>query len=540
MNRAEAVIAFIETLCLPDGDMAGQPFILMEWQAAFILRAYSRDGSDVRIVTRAILSMPRKNGKTALIAALLLVHLVGPEAKRFGQLYSCGVDRTQAAVLYNYARNMVLMDEELSDRINCADSKFQLSDRVSGSVYTALSADVKNKHGKSASFLVFDDLSQFSADSELYTVMTTSTGANADAMTWVISTQAPSDDALLSQLIDYAEKCESGEFDDPSTILALYAAPSDADPWSEDVWQACNPALGHHRTGGELRQTASMARRLPSLENAFRNLYLNQRVSGSANAIDLDLWRLAQSEFDPFEDADELAHVECFAGLDLGWTKDLCSLALTWRFDDGHIKSATWSWSPGFDLDRRGSADGAPYRQWADDPRAFLTATETRQVSADEVAKFLRRLIDTFNVVGLAFDQAKIRFFLEALEREGIDAHVVGASEDEYGLPMWRHSQGWSIPIAGDILAMPRSIVLLEEAFATATLSVRSSPLLTWCMSNARLVANPSGDRKWLKKRELGRIDEVIALTMSVGLALRDGAGERGSMNDFLSSPVGG
>jgi phage terminase large subunit-like protein len=57
----------------------------------------------LRIVRRAILSIARKNGKTALIAALVLVHLVGPESIPNGEIYSAANDREQAAQVYKVA-----------------------------------------------------------------------------------------------------------------------------------------------------------------------------------------------------------------------------------------------------------------------------------------------------------------------------------------------------------------------------------------------------------------------------------------------------
>lgn len=41
-----------------------------------------------RVVRQAMLSMSRKNDKTALVAGLCLAPLCGPEAVRNGQLYS--------------------------------------------------------------------------------------------------------------------------------------------------------------------------------------------------------------------------------------------------------------------------------------------------------------------------------------------------------------------------------------------------------------------------------------------------------------------
>ena len=76
-----------------------------------------------RAVRRAILSMARKNGKTALIAAIVLAHLVGPEAIVHGEIYSAANDRDQAAIVYKFARQMVELEPELlaDDRTGAID-----------------------------------------------------------------------------------------------------------------------------------------------------------------------------------------------------------------------------------------------------------------------------------------------------------------------------------------------------------------------------------------------------------------------------------
>src|SRR3546814_3453900 len=45
------------------------------------------------------------------------------------------------------------------------------------------------------------------------------------------------------------------------------------------AWKAANPALSSFRSFVELEQSAEKAARMPSFENSFRNLYLNQRVN---------------------------------------------------------------------------------------------------------------------------------------------------------------------------------------------------------------------------------------------------------------------
>jgi phage terminase large subunit-like protein len=85
---------------------------LREWQKDFIRDVYephgvNDDGKHGRLVRHAILSMARKNGKTAIIAALVLVHVHGPEAIPNGEVYSAANDRKQAAQVFKMAAQMI-------------------------------------------------------------------------------------------------------------------------------------------------------------------------------------------------------------------------------------------------------------------------------------------------------------------------------------------------------------------------------------------------------------------------------------------------
>ena len=117
-KRAARVIAFIEKLTIPSGKGAGHPFKLRDWQREFIIDIYEpHDKRGRRRVRRAILSMARKNGKTALIAAIALAHLVGPEAIVHGEIYSAANDRDQAAIVFKFAKQMVELEPDLRNQI---------------------------------------------------------------------------------------------------------------------------------------------------------------------------------------------------------------------------------------------------------------------------------------------------------------------------------------------------------------------------------------------------------------------------------------
>lgn len=492
LSRADRVIAFIEHLKVPDGRGAGQPLRLREWQKKKLRKVYTRDADDVRLINLAILTMGRKNGKTALVAALVLVHLVGPEAVAFGQLYSIAFDRSQAAIVFNLARNMVLMDPYLSARIKITESSKKLMDPVSGSLFTALSSEARSHHGKSSSFLVFDELAQFGTDDELYSVMRTSTGAHgAEALTWVISTQAPDDAALLSQLIDVCKLPNP----DSNTVLFEYAVPPEADPFDEDLWKLSNPALGDFRSLTEMRDFANKAKKMPALMPRFRNLYLNQRVSAADVYIPADVWRKNNTQPRSLE---ELRGEPCFGGLDLSASKDLTSLVLlfpdeNWEFFDIHC----WAWKPKFVLDAHETRDKVPYRQWAE--MGYLIAKDGKVIDYRWVAQQIGELVAMFDVQVIGFD----RWRIEELRRDLDEADVIVELS----------------PVGQGFRDMDRCVNLLEDLAIDFRLRHGDNPLLTWCASNTVVVEDPAGARKYAKNKSRGRIDPIVAMGMAAKMA---------------------
>ena len=79
MTRGERVIAFIERYCkAPEGAHVGKPIILDEFQRRFILEIYDNPAT----TREAMLSIARKNGKTALIAGIMLARKVGLSSAR--------------------------------------------------------------------------------------------------------------------------------------------------------------------------------------------------------------------------------------------------------------------------------------------------------------------------------------------------------------------------------------------------------------------------------------------------------------------------
>jgi phage terminase large subunit-like protein len=304
--RAIQVIKWIEAACyIPEGKLVGRQVRLQPWQKDCIRAIY--DNSEP--TRMAIISVGRKNSKTTLAAFLLLNHLCGPSGFRNpnGQLFSTALSRDQAAIVFNLASKIVRLSPDLRDAIDIRDTAKELIFSGLGTRYRALSADAATAYGLSPSFTVHDELGQVKGPrSALFDAMETATGAQEHPLSVVISTQARNDSDLLSILIDDAR---AGY--DPRTVLRLYTAPMDLDPFEESTVKLANPALGTFLNKSEVMAMAEAARRMPAREAEFRNLVLNQRIEANNPFVTQTAWKVCGAEPEP------LSGMPVYGGLDL-------------------------------------------------------------------------------------------------------------------------------------------------------------------------------------------------------------------------------
>ena len=158
-NRGKHNWGWIERHCfVPEGAHVCKQVKLLGWQKDFIEEIYNNPHK----TRRAILSLGRKNGKTTLVACLLLVHLCGPEAKKRpnSQIYSAAQSRDQAALVFNLAAKMVRLNPQLRDAVLIHESAKSLSCPDLGTRYRALSAEATTAYGLSPALVVHDELGQ--------------------------------------------------------------------------------------------------------------------------------------------------------------------------------------------------------------------------------------------------------------------------------------------------------------------------------------------------------------------------------------------
>ncbi len=493
LNRAERVMAFLETLPITAGLLAGSTLKLLPFQRDFLRKVYRTDRKGRRLVRQAVLSTPRKNGKSSLSAGLCLCHLLGPEAEQRGQLYSAALDQCQASLVLNEMIAIIEATPWMLERVNIKRQVKEIHDLQNGSMYKALSAKVGSKMGLSASFAIYDEYGQ-ATNRELYDALYTSMGARKEPLMLTISTQAATDAMPLSKLIDYGKKVESGEIKDKSFAMTLLCAPDDADIYDPKVWKACNPALGKFLSMDDFKAQAEMVRNSPSLEPAFLNLRLNRRCSQQSAFVSERLWK-ACSGFVPDEDLSG----PCYGALDLSTRVDLTAFVAFWP-ECGAVR--VWCWLPEVGLQERQHTDGCPYVEWA--KTGALLTTTGKTIDRRAVARIVADVCQKYQIKAVAYDRWRFAEWERVLSEDlGIDAQA-----DLHFVP-W--GQGYQ--------DMAPAVDAFEAALVEGKLRHGGHPVLTMCASGAVVSMDPAGNRKLEKRKSRCRIDALQALCMAAGLA---------------------
>ena len=471
---------------IPEGQYVGQPMKLLPFQKKFILDVYDNPSG----TSRAYLSVARKNGKSALIAAILLAHIVGPEAKQNSQIVSGARSREQAALVFKLAEKMVRLSPQLSEIVRVVPSSKMLIGLVMNVEYKAISAEAGTAHGLSPVLAILDEVGQVRGPQDSFIeAIETAQGAHASPLLIAISTQAATDADLFSNWLDDAANAK-----DRRIVSHVYTAPEDCALNDKKSWRAANPALGKFRSLQDMADFAKQAARLPAKENSFRWLYLNQRIEAVSPFLSKTEWEANAAA------ADVPLNSPCWAGLDLSASRDLTALVLVFPIDD-QFHVVPHFFLPAQGIRERSQSEKYPYDTWA--KQGFLTLIDGPVIIPSVIAMAVAEISQDYDLQLLSYDRWRIHDFQRELDN-------IGAQ-----IPMVSFGQGFK--------DMAPAVDKVERLVAERKLRHGGNPILNMCAAGAVIEQDPAGNRKLTKKKSLSRIDGLVALAMALGCMSTEG-----------------
>lgn len=517
LTKAEQVIAFLQWLPVTKGRKRGKRMKLLPSQRQFILNGFEQRRGKF-VISLAILSEPKGNGKTGLIAGVCLAALLGPLSEERGAVFAASIDRGKAGILYDEIVAIIRAVPEFEARVNIVDFHKKITvlegDGL-GSTFEALSADARRSQGLAPTLWAYDEAGE-APDDSLLKVLLESEGKRDHTLGIILSTQAETDDHFLSKLIDHVRAAGP-----PGTLLQIHEAPVEADPFDEAVIAAANPALGVFLDRDAVLRARDRARAMPAFEASYRRLRLNQRADSKPEdrLIQIGNWKPLGLPVDRAA----LKGRRCFGGLDLSGKHDLTALVLVFPSDD---PDPTYDvlpifWTPREALDTRAAVEAKQFREWI--RGGFLTEVPGKVVRYSHVAADLLRLSEEFEIVEIAYD----RYRLEDLRLE--------LSELDLELPLKEFGQGF--------ISMGKAIDRFADLALNAKLRHGGHPVLNAAVSNAVTDSDPAGNLKIDKPKSNGRgpvrVDGAVALVMALETAATHvPPPPKPSLEGFLRAPV--
>ena len=475
-DKGPKIIEWIEAN-LRQAERPDKAVVLDEWQRAFIIEAYRCDAGR-RVHDTAILSVGRKNGKSTLCAAVALAELCAPGLARPGDILTGSTDRAAAGVLIEQAARMARHSGLMSE-LRAVPSRKILEHKETGGRWFALSSDAANAVSYIPRGIFIDELG-YHKNRALFDALDTSRGALNPLLVIIGTRGAPG--SVLNRIIEGQEKTPS-----PATLLRVYSAPDDADPFAPDTWRQANPGLGTIRDDVELARFAAASKTDNERLAAFKTFYLNQSAeAGVEQILSVAEWRRC--------DGEAKAEGVAFAGLDLSEGRDPTALALFWP-DTGRIE--THAFIPAHPSPaERAAKEGLPYPDLMDAGRVHVAG----DVALDYLllAERIADLVAGHRVALIAADPWRLRSFEASATTAGITMPRIKPFKQGYAM-------------------MSAAINCFERMVLAGDLKHGGDLLLQRALANAKVVRDGKHGRMYSKIKSSGRIDPLVAATMAVG-----------------------
>lgn len=511
--RANHAQAFIEEICVhTKGRYSRTPFILADWQRDDIVRPLfgetvwsEEQQSYVRRFRIAWIEIARKNGKTELLAAIMLYLLVG-DGEESAELYGVARDREQAALAFDVAARMVQLSPVLSKRLQVKTHNKRIVDGKTGSVYAVIAADAAGALGSNPSGVAADEILAW-RDRSMWDAMRTGMGSGARRQPLMVAATTAGNDmaGFAGQMHLEMERVAADAERAPHIFVYMRNTPQGADPFDEANWPFANPALGDFLSMEAMRQEAREAQNNPAQQNAFQQFRLNQWVSQASRWMPMHLYDASVSEVWPRPDhgREVLEGRQCWAGFDLAAKFDLTSWCLLFPDDDGGADVLWRFWLPESALPGLDKYTDGQVTRWA--AEGWITVTDGTVLDYDRVYTDIAEDAAAFTILGADGDQwSSMPVVQEIGKRTSLDI-------DLGDIVVYTNTYTNMTPGMKDLMGLVR-----EERFRH-----HGNPVARWCFDNVEvrqapydpeLVRPDKPDRNATGKR----IDAVPAAVMAV------------------------
>ena len=493
-EMAQNPIDFIEIL--PDVK-TGKPYPLAEFQKFIIASLYGwRRKSDrtIRRFRKAMISLARKNGKTILVAGILLYEfLFGRNPAMSRQLFCTANDKTQAKIAFEMARKQLDALRAQDEDVRKATKRVreELRNLVDESYIRPLSRDTGAVDGFEPYVGVLDEFAA-SKTNEMIELLESGQGQLDNPLILIIST-AGFDLNVPMHTIEYPyiERILNDEITDDG-YFAFIAEQDNEDEIKEEAnWIKSNPILEVKALYDNMIDYLRKRRKV-SLETGTVNEVLVKnfnmwRQSSEESYMDKESWAKAKI------DKPNTKKRRVWLGVDVGRSSDLFSISPMVMMDDYWYADSFSFVATKYGLIAKEKRDGVSYTNLERMGECEITTLESGVIDDERVLEKIEEMVyeNDWELQGIYFDPYQFGSLLTMIEKRH---------------PEWPLVQ---IPQTTMVLNMPTK--QFRDDVRQGKIKHSGNQLLTMAINNAYTRVDNNGMRID-KNKNSNKIDPLDAL----------------------------
>jgi len=492
-QKAFSACRFIELQYHTKGKWANQKehLILQPWQVFFICNVFGwvrkRDG--LRKYREAFLLVPRKNGKSALSAAIGL-YMLCADGEYGAEIYTGATSERQAKEVFTPAQVMARKNPAMTSHYGIMVNASNLCIEKNGSKMEPVIGNPPD--GSSPSCAIIDEVHEHK-DSRLIDTMITGMGAREQPLALYITTAGFNvSGPCYSMQIDLQKQLEKAIERNDRQLAMIYGI-DQGDDWTDiEVLKKANPNFDVSVSADFLEARLSDAKSNARKQSAFKTKHLNIWCGSRESFFNVEKWRACGN--DNLKISDYYGR-PAFVGMDLASRVDIAALEI-YIPGDGDEPAARFG---KYYLPERQIEEGnESYRAWASD--GWITVTDGEIIDFAEIKEDILEICSLFEVHELGYDPHQATMLVTELMAEGVPVVEVRQSVANFSEPM----------------------KMLDAMVRSGTLYHNNDPVMTWMMSNVTAQANAKDEVYPRKEVDENKIDGVVALLMALGRSQKE------------------
>ena len=481
-DKATAIAEWAkESLRVPTGLLTGQPFTLAPFQIEWLRNALRASNKE------SALSCARKNGKSGLIAVVLLAFLVGPLNEDNWHSIVISLQGSLAAEL---RKNIILTAEASGLEDSVTEWKTPYPGHIIGSngaQVTFLPATDASGHALSADLIIVDEAGLLSDKHRELWENCLSSVSGRNGKLWAISIKG--DGPMFDELLKRR--------DSPGVFGVEYAAAEDCDIEDIEAWHSANPGLeAGIKSLDYMHHMSKRAAENPAYMPNFQSLDLNFPKDPERQMIcSVPDWRKCLVETLP----DRVG--PCFVGIDLGSTTSMSGAAAYWPVT--HRLEVWGAWPAEPNLEVRGRKDSKGNLYVLMKQRGELSTYPGTILSVPEFVRECKARLRGIRVTGAGADRHRYKELCAAFNVENIRWSMD-----------WRNGQASSADNSADVRSF-------QAAIYGQLIAIERHLMLESAIKQSSITYDALGNPHLDKANVLSRIDALSAAVIAVGLGDR-------------------